>query len=134
MLKTKISINEEIMLIPDYIKSELENNYNFANEFDAELAALGGERLYKYGSSVNRAVSNRFDTQGHRLGGYAHFNQTDPRRANAEYRKYDRLLLQADSHGELISFGTDGTAKFFISSENLASGDFSDILYVWDEP
>lgn len=32
LLKTKISINEEIMLIPDYIKSELENDYNFANE------------------------------------------------------------------------------------------------------
>ena len=32
LLKTKISINNEVMFIPEYIKHELEADYNFANQ------------------------------------------------------------------------------------------------------
>jgi len=70
---------------------------------------------------------------GHRLGGYPHFTQYDPRN---EESIHDVLLLQIDTDwtdGENdIMWGDGGVANFFISSTDLANLDFSDVLYTWD--
>lgn len=67
-------------------------------------------------------------SEGHKLGGYAHFAQEDP-------RKDDQLLLlfQMDTDAEMESmWGDMGTAKFFISKENLSQKDFSRVMFYWD--
>ena len=66
-------------------------------------------------------------------GGWAHFTQFDPR-SNDDHRE---ILFQLDTY-----FGTDGSVElmwgdagignFFISKEDLANLDFSNVLYNWD--
>lgn len=69
------------------------------------------------------------------LGGYPYFTQYDPRDKDSPYTE---LLLQIDSFYESekdgweICWGDAGVANFFISKENLAQRNFSDVLYNWD--
>lgn len=68
------------------------------------------------------------------VGGYPSFVQAgDPRSWDDRYRRYDALLFQLSSdHGRYIEVGDGGRMYFFIPSEKLAAGDFSDIMYWWD--
>lgn len=68
---------------------------------------------------------------GSRIGGYPYFTQTDPREYEADYQKYDTMLLQIDTDEEIM-WGDSGVANFFISAEDLAKKDFSRVLYNWD--
>lgn len=71
-----------------------------------------------------------FTKNGHRIGGYAYFTQTDPR----EYMEAARdtvLLFQMDSDDEIM-WGDVGVGNFFISPEDLIKKDFSKVLYNWD--
>jgi uncharacterized protein YwqG len=71
--------------------------------------------------------------QGHKIGGYAHFTQEDPRFWDEEYEDY-LLLLQIDSEGEGIVWGDRGIGNFFIRPSDLHNLDFSKVLYHWDNP
>lgn len=74
-----------------------------------------------------------FDHTGHRIGGYAHFTQSDPRESKYEYSVKDILLLQIDSDDKNnILWGDCGVANFFISERKLKALDFSKVLYNWD--
>lgn len=75
--------------------------------------------------------------EGHRMGGYPFFTQSDPREYNEEYKDYNTLLLQIDSEtgddGEdWILWGDCGVANFFIKPEDLKNCKFDDVLYNWD--
>lgn len=88
--------------------------------------------LEKYPSiedELEEAIYDRFTTDGHKMGGYAHFKQSDPR-CNDELLKYI-LLLQIDS-GEEIMWGDCGVANFFIHPKDLQHKDFSKVMYNWD--
>ncbi len=91
------------------------------------------DELPKY---VEKSIDRRFRAEGHRLGGYPWFTQSDPRK-DPRYAKYDVLLLQIDNHEEKpdvdIHFGRNGVCNFFIPREKLRARDFSDVLYWWDE-
>jgi uncharacterized protein YwqG len=68
------------------------------------------------------------ESNGHKMGGYAFFTQTDPRQdINEDYI----LLLQIDSD-TAIMWGDVGVASFFISPGDLAKRDFSKVMYSWD--
>lgn len=64
---------------------------------------------------------------GHKVGGYPHFAQSDPRPAGSALR----LLLQLDSDDEMM-WGDAGVGAFFIDPARLAARDFSQVLYSWD--
>lgn len=68
------------------------------------------------------------ESNGHKIGGYAFFTQTDPRQdVHEDYI----LLLQIDSD-EAILWGDVGVANFFIHPDDLAKKDFSKVMYSWD--
>lgn len=71
-----------------------------------------------------------FQSNGHKLGGYAYFTQSDPREYNEKFKDYI-LLFQLDSDDEIM-WGDVGVANFFIHPEDLAKKDFSRVLYNWD--
>jgi len=79
------------------------------------------------------------DSNVHKIGGYPHFTQWDPRDRDG-YRDYDTLLFQITSQHTAdnlnkpaeIMWGDMGVANFFIKSEKLIQRDFTDVLYNWD--
>lgn len=73
-------------------------------------------------------IWNNFESNGHKMGGYAFFTQSDPRHdVNEDYI----LLLQIDSDKEIL-WGDVGVANFFIHPDDLAKKDFSKVMYSWD--
>jgi len=89
------------------------------------------ETAHKYPSVAKELedfVWDNFESNGHKMGGYAFFTQSDPRHnENEEYI----LLLQIDS-GDEIMWGDVGVANFFIHPDDLATKDFSMDMYNWD--
>lgn len=85
---------------------------------------LSSEELYK-------EVSKVFPDEGHKIGGYAYFTQSDPR-DEKEDRSDWVLLLQIDSQGNDIVWGDVGVGNFFIHPDALKRKDFSNVLYNWD--
>ncbi|MGH8029329.1 MAG: YwqG family protein [Arenimonas sp.] len=76
--------------------------------------------------SMRDAIWDRDIATGHKLGGYPHFTQDDPRdRADLE------LLFQLDSD-DGVMWGDAGVGNFFITDADLAKRDFSRVLYSWD--
>jgi uncharacterized protein YwqG len=63
---------------------------------------------------------------GHKLGGYPHFTQEDPRT-----RDDLELLFQLDSD-DGVMWGDAGVGNFFITPADLARRDFSRVLFTWD--
>lgn len=76
---------------------------------------------------------------GHRMLGYPHFTQTDPREYQEKYRVYDTLLFQMDTESSFdegwnyaVIWGDCGVGNFFINRKDLENRDFSKVLYNWD--
>ncbi len=87
----------------------------------------------QFDEAVKKAYMALAAPQGHKIGGYAHFTQEDPRFWEAVYEEY-QLLLQIDSEGENINWGDRGIANFFIKPDDLQALDFTKVLYHWDSP
>lgn len=74
-----------------------------------------------------------FTGDGHKMGGYPYFTQTDPREYDPNLEEHDILLFQMDSDDENgIMWGDCGVANFFIKKEDLKKLDFSNVIYNWD--
>ena len=69
------------------------------------------------------------DGTEHRIGGYPYFTQQDPREEDSPFTE---LLLQMNSYGDYIMWGTMGVANFFIRKEDLKEKNFEEVLYNWD--
>jgi uncharacterized protein YwqG len=82
---------------------------------------------------VKGAYARLSQAGGHKMGGYAHFTQEDPRFEQKEYEGAV-LLLQIDSDDDRVNWGDRGVANFFILPEHLKNQDFSRVLYNWDTP
>lgn len=67
---------------------------------------------------------------GHKMGGYAHFTQEDPRFAMDDFAEAI-LLLQIDSKND-IEWGDAGVANFFILPEDLRNRNFKNVMFNWD--
>jgi uncharacterized protein YwqG len=99
--------------------------------FDEEGMPKLDEVIDRYPSvakELDDYVWDNFESNGHKIGGYAFFTQTDPR--HDEKEDYI-LLLQIDSDKEII-WGDIGVANFFIRPADLAKKDFTQVLYNWD--
>jgi uncharacterized protein YwqG len=114
--------------------------------FTQDLCYIGDEDLWSYddisfldelkkrhekkGYEPEAEIAESFPQNGHRLGGYAHFTQTDPRPDIPETSDY-MLLLQIDSDADIL-WGDAGIGNFFIHPDALARKDFSKVMYNWD--
>jgi uncharacterized protein YwqG len=84
----------------------------------------------KYPEIEDELMESLYDapgSNGHKIGGYAYFTQSDPREDDDD----SIVLLQIDSDTEIM-WGDVGVANFFIHPDDLAKKDFSKVLYNWD--
>jgi len=97
----------------------------FETEFGEEFFQQFGDREWDVKDEYTRQVS----AKGHKIGGYAHFTQWDPRTADEPMV----LLFQVDSDPEFdISWGDMGVGNFFILKEDLEKRNFSKVMFYWD--
>lgn len=92
---------------------------------------------HKFFSETDEAFDETYietyDSNGHRIGGYAHFTQEDPRDWRNPHKEKEHLLLQIDTDDEnQIMWGDCGVANFFISENDLKKKEFNNILYNYD--
>lgn len=86
------------------------------------------------------ALMQTREINGTRMGGYPYFTQNDPRGWKDEYSGHTVLLFQSDSENggdpknwlDDVCWGDAGVANFFITPEDLAKRDFSNVIYTWD--
>ena len=114
-----------------------ERNYNFDEILENVVKELFNEDLegkpsFEYFSEEEyEYLIENIETTGHKVLGYPHFTQDDPRFRD-KYKRYDTLLLQIDSGDYDIMWGDYGVANFFINRKDLENKDFSKVLYNWD--
>jgi len=95
-------------------------------------ASLGKDFFTQFGAdewALQDAWRRIATGKGHKIGGYPHFAQYDPRPAGSDLT----LLFQLDSDpNKGVLWGDLGTAQFFIHPEKLRQRDFSEVSYYWD--
>lgn len=78
---------------------------------------------------VYELYGNSVSSDGHKIGGYAHFAQEDPRKQEDPYL----LLCQFDTDNDIESmWGDMGTAHFFIKESDLKGLNFDKVWFHWD--
>lgn len=120
---------------PHRLSFSKKTDYVGLNDYRSNLHGFSvNDWVSQYSGNINSKLEDLsyelFATNGHRIGGYAYFTQTDPR----EYMKMARdtvLLFQMDSDNEIM-WGDVGVGNFFIKPQDLAAKDFSKVLYNWD--
>ncbi|MFD4929241.1 YwqG family protein [Peribacillus butanolivorans] len=118
------SVNFEAVSTPDRAFDE------FYGELDFE--EIVGEDENGDEITLLELYEENLSNEGHKIGGYAFFTQSDPRE-DRSYKHYDVLLLQIDTDDDNeIMWGDCGVANFFIKVEDLKKLDFSNVLYNWD--
>jgi uncharacterized protein YwqG len=135
------TLNLEDFIIPEAAKLTFELGYQpvttrdyrfeeiFKDKIDLEEEIIDGENEIELGELYD----DYFEGQGHKIGGYPFFTQTDPREWEEKYREHNVLLLQIDTDDTLnIMWGDSGVANFFIRMEDLVNLDFSNVIYNWD--
>lgn len=80
--------------------------------------------------SKKKEIQKLLYYEGHKIGGYAYFTQSDPREHDDKL-KNDVLLLQIDTDEEIM-FGDSGVANFFINKEDLINKNFEKAYFNWD--
>ncbi len=123
------------------MSTPLASDHRFLPALEESLARAGAPAVADLDPAVYHAICEQNTWCGHRIGGYPCFEQTDPREYEP-YRAYDVLLLQIVTHTvksksgdevDVIRFGKEGGCQFFIPRDQLRAGNFSDILYWWDD-
>lgn len=93
----------------------------------------GSGGLYDADADFCNAVFEACNLQGTRIGGFPSFVQGDPR---GDFPDHSILLFQSDSEWDgadyCVSWGDVGVANFFVTPEDLAKRNFSNVLYNWD--
>ena len=87
------------------------------------------EKLYQKVEGIFESNSDG-ENGGTKCNGFPFFTQFEPR-DEEQMKKYDTLLFQIDSGGEIM-IGDCGVMNFFINREKLKNKDFSDVFYNWD--
>lgn len=124
-LSLKYRLEQEAVSVADVA---FENEEFFKDvDFEEVIKNEGNEEI-----TLWDIYADTLTNEGHKMGGYGFFTQTDPR----EYEPYDNhtiLLLQIDTDDEAgIMWGDAGVGNFFIKKEDLKKCDFTNVLYNWD--
>ena len=129
-LKLSFEIQEQYMTCSDYKFDEI-----FTKLYNEETGS-DYEEFFDMPDEITEKVFDEIEENGHRMGGYPFFTQSDPREYDEKSREYSTLLLQIDSEihdGEFVTlWGDCGVANFFIKPEDLKNCKFDDVVYNWD--
>lgn len=102
-------------------------DYRFTQKFGADFFTQFGDEEW----TIQEELEETLLAPGHKIGGYAHFTQEDPRVLMPNDPMI--LLFQLDSDDEIdCAWGDDGVANFFIREKDLRAGDFSRVIFNWD--
>lgn len=124
-------LGKQVLTTADFHWSRLLGFPEFCSEEWDNLDEEEEQGLYE----VIEYYSDNIDETGHRLGGYPHFTQDDPRAYKDTVIQDYILLFQIDTDwedGKEIMWGDGGVANFFINPDDLKNLDFSKVLYTWD--
>lgn len=145
-------ITDESQLITDFdfldqdvddflpARQECSMNFELATEMislsDYQFDQIFGNNCFdEWGDKAEQIEEicwDTFQSEGHKIGGYAYFTQEDPRYWTSPAENW-LLLLQIDTDDEAdIMWGDSGVGAFFIQEEDLRNKDFSHIIYNWD--
>jgi uncharacterized protein YwqG len=117
---------DEYPVFPVLKESKLQfiQNEEFVSDTDYQFYEYFDDEIERYEYDI-------FTSCEHKMGGYAHFTQKDPR--YTEYQDYNILLFQMVSNLDLgISWLDSGVANFFMKQEDLRNLDFSKVMFHWD--
>ncbi|KEK23416.1 YwqG family protein [Bacillus gaemokensis] len=134
------ALDLEYFVVPEAAKLSFEAGYQPVTIGDYRFGAFSKDRIdleevvdAEDEIELAELYEEQFEGQGHKIGGYPFFTQTDPREWGKIYREHNILLLQIDTDDSLgIMWGDCGVANFFIRKEDLINLDFSNVLYNWD--
>ncbi len=99
-------------------------------QFDMKFNDLEAWEFIETLDEKNEAEATKYlNAEGHKLGGYAEFTQSDPR--GGKFREGDVQLLQIDVDNEIM-FGDSGIGHVFISRANLQAKRFDKAYFYWD--
>jgi uncharacterized protein YwqG len=118
--RMRFALGDETLTLGDYRMEGL-----FGGNWYAAIESLAAQHGLAAKSLIEPFETGR-DGTGHKLGGYPHFTQVDPRREGPW-----ELLLQLDTDDDMM-WGDCGVANFFIDPARLARADFSCVAYNWD--
>jgi uncharacterized protein YwqG len=136
------ALQTDFSFLRDYDDLPVYTHLNSGMEFELEEEVVPltdrffdrhlGQDFFKQFGELEWPLYNyygeRTSSEGHKMGGYAHFAQEDPRKDEQLM-----LLFQMDTDAEMESmWGDMGTAKFFISEKDLSQMDFSRVMFYWD--
>ena len=129
-------VENECKLLPHIIyQSILPCDYNFDSELQSTISKLYPNATKDDIDQISEILFEEYDYyeyNGHIIGGYPFFTQSDPREST-DYQEYNTLLLQLDTDDiSGMMWGDSGVANFFIKPNDLKNRDFSDVLYNWD--
>ncbi|MCB9304275.1 MAG: DUF1963 domain-containing protein [Lewinellaceae bacterium] len=100
-------------------------DFRFNQIMGADFFDQFGEQKWELANQFGRAVRSHH----HKMGGYAHFTQEDPRNPEMPME----LLFQLSSDQAIgCQWGDMGIANFFICKEALEHRDFTNVMYNWD--
>ncbi len=102
---------------------------------DSQFSFMFGEHDYwdfedTLSKNEKEEFSEYFSNEGHKIGGYADFTQSDPRDYDKKQRN-DVQLLQIDVD-DFIMFGDSGVGHVFINPDDLKSNKFERAYFYWD--
>ena len=133
---------QDFSFLPEPVSFPMPLEASFSVQFEAALGIappdsraftekLGEGFFDQFGDEKWQVLAEyrRFVTAtGHKIGGYPHFPQEDPRPEG----EFPILLLQLDSDVNTgLNWGDRGTAHFFIEALDLLERDFSKVFYSW---
>lgn len=100
-------------------------DFHFNQIMGADFFGRFGQKKWELMHQLGQAVRSH----PHKIGGYAHFAQDDPRNPELPME----LLFQLGSDEAIqCMWGDMGIANFFICHEALERRDFSRVMYNWD--
>lgn len=116
---------------PHQLRFSNKEDYFGANDIAGfNYQAILSEQPTETADKLINFIESEFSGCGHKIGGYAYFTQSDPRKFNKQFRDYI-LLFQLDMDDKIM-WGGSGVGNFFIHPDALAKKDFSKVMYTWD--
>lgn len=95
---------------------------------------FGGRDYWDFEDELSEAgkqdFNNYFSSNGHKIGGYSDFTQSDPRDYEAT-QKDDIQILQIDVD-DYIMFGDSGVGHIFINPKDLKENKLEKSYFYWD--